>query len=69
VDVILLHLVRSDTSPPGAAVAATDWIVYRTAIGGAWRLLAHGHPPLPPGPIDHAALARLVLAADRTVTW
>jgi hypothetical protein len=69
VTVTVLHLVRTDTAPPAAAVAATDWIVYRTASGGAWRLRAHGHPPLPSGPLDHADLARLVLAADRTVTW
>lgn len=64
---IILHLVRTGAAPT-AAVADTDWIVYRTP-DSAWRLDPHGAPPCPAGPIDHAALATLVLAADRVVTW
>lgn len=63
----ILHLVRAATVPP-AALADPDWIVYRTP-GAGWRLDPHGAPPRPAGPIDHAALADLVLAADRVVTW
>jgi hypothetical protein len=61
-----LHLVRT-TPPPPAAIAPTDWVAHRAPTG--WHLATHGDPPLPPGPLDHAGLATLVLAAARTITW
>ena len=61
-----LHLART-SPPPAAALDPGDWIATRD--GGRWRLEPHGAPPLPPGPLDHAGLARLVLAAARTVAW
>jgi hypothetical protein len=66
---VTLHLVRAPATPPPAAVAETDWIVYRHS--DRWHLADRGAPapPVPAGPIDHAQLAHLVLAADRTVTW
>ena len=62
-----LHLVRTPVEPPAAAVADDDWIVYRQS--DRWHLADRGAPPVPAGPVDHAQLATLVLAADRTVTW
>ena len=61
-----LHLVRT-TPPPPAAIAPADWVAHRDATG--WHLAAHGDPPGSPGPLDHAGLAALVLAAARTITW
>jgi hypothetical protein len=63
----ILHLIRTADRPPAGAVADGDWIVYRQS--DRWRLDAHGDPPIPTGPVDHAQLAHLVLAAGRTLTW
>jgi hypothetical protein len=62
-----LHLVRGPATPPPGAVADDDWIVYRQS--DHWRLAARGAPPVSAGPVDHAQLAHLVLAADRAITW
>jgi len=59
---VTLHLVR-DGEP--AQLADRDWIVYLHDL----RLVAHGEPPLPPGPIDHDQLVVLVFAARRVITW
>lgn len=57
-----LHVVR-DGEP--AVLDERDWVVYLPEM----TLAAHGEPPLPPGPIDHAQLVTLVFAADLVVTW
>jgi hypothetical protein len=64
---VTLHLVRAPATRPALGVEAGDWIATRTAAG--WTLAPEGAPPAPAGPIDHATLARLVLAADRVLTW
>ena len=57
-----LHLVRRGEPP---ILDDRDWVVYLPDM----RLAEHGAPPLPPGPIDHAQLVRLIVAADLVVTW
>jgi len=59
----VLHLVRGDAAP--AAISDTDWLVTLDRL----ELSARGTPPIPPGPIDHDQLLRLIFAADRVITW
>ena len=59
----VLHLVRA--APPAGAVAERDWVVYLQTM----ELAAHGAPPAPPGPLDHAQLVALLFAADLVITW
>ena len=63
-----LHLVRAGAEAAGAeaiVVADDDWLVYLDDQ----RLADHGHPTVPPGPIDHDQLVLLIFAAARVITW
>jgi hypothetical protein len=61
----VVHVARTGESPPLAALADRDWLVYLEPL----RLAAHGQPPYSPGPIDHDQLVALVFAADLVITW